>query len=371
MRLAHLSDTHLGFREFEAEDPATGANAREMDAYRAFEIACRKIADLAPDVVVHTGDLFDSPRPPNRAIAMVLREFARLAGAGIAVVLIAGNHSLSTMRGDLCILEALAALPGVVPVHDAPRVVRVDQAAFHCIPHSTDESKLCDAVEAAKPDSGAHPNVLLLHARLRDGAPREWSEARVPRELVLQKAEEFDYVALGHYHRATKVAPMAWYAGSTERFHPEESLVEKGFLLVDIDKRGVRHIPVPMRPFLEADLIECPGRSADEIRKFVMAAARRVPEGAVLRIRLDGVTLDQEKSLDLRALRRGLSGILHVDFEVRRARSRTPRRPGWLAAPLEVQFERFLDERVSEPDRDALAALARRYFKLAEEVPDG
>ncbi len=371
MRLAHLSDTHLGFGEFEGEELATGVNAREMDAYRAFESACRKIGDLAPDAVVHTGDLFDSPRPPNRAIATALREFARLAHARIAVILIAGNHSLPTTRGDLCILEALAAIPGVHPVHDQPRVVHVDRAAFHCIPHSTDEERLGRAVEAAEPDPQSPFNVLLLHAGLRDGAPREWSEARVPRELILRKSSEFDYVALGHYHRSTKIAPMAWYAGSTERFHLEESNAEKGFLLVDLAQREVRHVTVPIRPFSEGSPIDCTGLPAEKIRELVRESARCVPSGSVWRIRLDGVTLDQEKTLDLRALRRDLPRILHLEIDLRRARSRAPRRAEWLPAPLPTQFERFLGERVSEADRTALMELTRRYFKLTQEVPDG
>ena len=68
MRIAHLSDTHLGHMRYGKVVPETGINQREQDVYDAFERVVDGILADEPDIVVHTGDLFDSPRPANRAV---------------------------------------------------------------------------------------------------------------------------------------------------------------------------------------------------------------------------------------------------------------------------------------------------------------
>ncbi len=44
-----------------------------------------------PDVVLHSGDLFDSVRPSNRALSVVLEQLLRLSEAKHPGVLIAGT----------------------------------------------------------------------------------------------------------------------------------------------------------------------------------------------------------------------------------------------------------------------------------------
>jgi DNA repair exonuclease SbcCD nuclease subunit len=45
----------------------------------------------------------------------------------------------------------------------------------------------------------------------------------------------YDYVALGHDHRLHKVSNKSWYAGCPERWRFDETVHEKGFLVVDIE----------------------------------------------------------------------------------------------------------------------------------------
>ena len=66
MRIVHMSDTHLGWRSLHRVDDR-GRNQRECDLYNAFGRAIGTAIELAPDVVIHSGDLFDGyhPRPPR------------------------------------------------------------------------------------------------------------------------------------------------------------------------------------------------------------------------------------------------------------------------------------------------------------------
>ena len=53
MKFAHLSDTHLGYRQF-------GLNEREKDFYEVFELIIDKIIEENVDFVIHSGDFCNS-----------------------------------------------------------------------------------------------------------------------------------------------------------------------------------------------------------------------------------------------------------------------------------------------------------------------
>lgn len=93
MRLVHLSDTHLGYSAYNKTDPDTSLNQREVDVYSAFNEIIEYILKTKPDLVIHSGDLFDSVRPSNRAIHEAFRQLVRLSRAKIPTVIISGNHS--------------------------------------------------------------------------------------------------------------------------------------------------------------------------------------------------------------------------------------------------------------------------------------
>ena len=77
MRIAHLADVHLGFRQFQRLD-ATGVNQREADVAGAFRRAIDAVIEQRPDAVLIAGDLFHSVRPTNRAIIEAFAGLRRL-----------------------------------------------------------------------------------------------------------------------------------------------------------------------------------------------------------------------------------------------------------------------------------------------------
>ena len=92
MKFAHLSDTHLGYRQF-------GLNEREKDFYEVFELIIDKIIEENVDFVIHSGDLFETARPSPNALLTFQKGLLRLKGAGIPMFAIAGNHD-SVMRKE-------------------------------------------------------------------------------------------------------------------------------------------------------------------------------------------------------------------------------------------------------------------------------
>jgi exonuclease SbcD len=82
-RVLHTSDWHLGVAvRSEPRGPDHDARIAEV-----VELAAR----AAPDLIVHTGDLFDGPRPPMTDFGRAIRALRALAEVAPVVVL-AGNH---------------------------------------------------------------------------------------------------------------------------------------------------------------------------------------------------------------------------------------------------------------------------------------
>ena len=97
MRILQLADTHIGDSAYNKLDE-NGYNQREMDVYSAFS----QVVDFAlkeePDLILHSGDLFDTVRPSNRAISFVMGQLLKISDTGIPMVIISGNHETPRLR---------------------------------------------------------------------------------------------------------------------------------------------------------------------------------------------------------------------------------------------------------------------------------
>lgn len=83
VKLLHTSDWHLGAR--------LGRHDRTPDHKAALRGLLDVVEAERPDLIVHTGDVFDSSRPPYDVLSLGLDALRRLAAAAPTVVL-CGNH---------------------------------------------------------------------------------------------------------------------------------------------------------------------------------------------------------------------------------------------------------------------------------------
>jgi DNA repair protein SbcD/Mre11 len=257
--LAHLADLHLGYRAYHRLDKG-GVNAREQDVARAFGQAVDRLLELAPDVVLIAGDVFHTVRPSNATIAGAFRQFARLAAGlgGAPIVLIAGNHDSPRAIETGSILRLLAEIPGVLVREDGAGAVRLESldATVLCLPHNALVARERPPI---RPDPAAATNILLLHGTVTGTGLDE--KLRFVSEYggaVVDAAEldaaAWDYVALGHYHITTELAPNMWYAGALERTSTniwEEATGAKGFLTYDTSTRRATFHPVATRAVID------------------------------------------------------------------------------------------------------------------------
>jgi DNA repair protein SbcD/Mre11 len=322
MRIVHLADTHLGYRQFSGKlDPERKLNQRECDVYDVWHRAIDIAIERDVDAVIHAGDLFDSPRPTARALTEALDGFARLRDAGISVLAIAGNHSTPRFRSGGSVFEVLQRF-GVHAAWARPQTFRVADVAFHAVPHEPDADRLRADIAAVQPDAGAAANVLILHADLNAVPSPGYGEINVielDQEVIAQAP--FDYIAMGHLHRFQVPQRNAIYPGSLERLDFADLDGDKAALEVDLavgaGENGfvTRHV-LPTRPMLDVP-VDCDGCDPDTVLARLETELQDATlDQAVVRIRLNRLQRDVYQALDFGRLEHLLDPCLHHVLQV-------------------------------------------------------
>lgn len=267
MRFLHTSDWHLG-RLFHGTH-LTGDQAHLLD----------QLVDLAAgsrlDAVLISGDIYDRAVPPTDAVHLLDDTLTRIVeGAGIPVVLIAGNHDspdrlgfgsrLLAARG-LHLFGALDAGPQGVPLADDHGPVRIDvvpyaepsvvrerlgldavhdhDAAMRAILDGLRGSGAGGKAKGGKTGPGGRPRrILMAHAFVAGGSV---SDSERPLSVGgagtvgADAFDGFDYVALGHLHRPQAVGRETLsYSGSLFKYSFSEAEHEKSVSLVEMDAGG-------------------------------------------------------------------------------------------------------------------------------------
>jgi len=86
MRIAHLADTHLGYRQYNLDE-------REQDLYDAFNQIIDKAIEERVDVIIHSGDLFERSHPPIKAL-LTLKDALKKIRGKIKFLSILGEHDI-------------------------------------------------------------------------------------------------------------------------------------------------------------------------------------------------------------------------------------------------------------------------------------
>ena len=93
VKFMHISDTHLGSVQYSIPE-------REEDFYDVFREAMEIAKESEVDFIIHSGDLFDSPRPSNRALRIAQEEMHDLEKRNIPVYSIVGDHDRPKLRDN-------------------------------------------------------------------------------------------------------------------------------------------------------------------------------------------------------------------------------------------------------------------------------
>lgn len=337
VKLAHLADLHLGFRQYHRQT-ANGLNQREADVARAFRRAVDDVIAAGPDAIIVAGDIFHSVRPTNPAILFAFHEFQRLREAlpEAPLILLAGNHDTprSTETGSL--LELFEALGAEVVASQSRRLAYPALGlSVLAVPHAA-------LVGSERPElrpAGAEAHqVLVLHGEVEgifpaDRTAVEYGGAQLSPEELGNGG--WSYVALGHYHVQREVAPRIWYSGALDYVSPNpwgeladeraHGIRGKGWLLVDLPSGAVERRPVaPARRVIDLPPIDGEGRTAAELDRALAEAVGAIEGGhadQVVRQVIRDVPRHIGREMNHVAIRGFKAEALHFQLDLRRPES--------------------------------------------------
>lgn len=334
VKLAHIADPHLGARQYHRQTP-NGINQREADVAQAFRAAVDGVIAARPDVVVVAGDLFHSVRPTNAAIVFAFLQLQRLREAlpDAPVVLVAGNHDTPRSTETGSILRLFAEVGVEVAAEEPRRLVFPGlDLSLLAVPHP---ALVAAERPVLRPEGGERRQVLVLHGEIEGVLPFDRSAVDYGGAVVAPgelHADEWTYIALGHYHVQHQIAPRVWYAGALEYVSPNvwgeladeqaHGLEGKGWLLVDLDTGAVERRPVPAaRAVIDLEPIRAEGLLAAEVDRLIGARVAGVADGVrdrIVRLRVYDVPRHVARELDHAAIRALKAEALHFHLDVRR-----------------------------------------------------
>ena len=384
MRIVHLADLHLGFRQYQRQTER-GLNQREADVAVAFRKAIDKVIELKPDVILVAGDVFHAVRPTNPAILHAYLQFARLRESlpDTIVVMIAGNHDTPRTTETGWILRLFGSI-GITVVEEEPKHLRFGDLSIFAVPSVSPPQTL-----RFEPDTTATYKVLLFHNLLDDVAVRLGPHARNAHNSSLRaiNPEAWDYVAMGHYHVYDRLAPNAFYAGAIEYTssniwgevdeEKRKGIRGKGFIEYDLATRTHKFHELPLaRRVVDLRQIEAGGMTAGELSDAICAAVDGCDGGIddrIVRLIVRDVPRHILRDVDHRKIREFKRRALNFLLDARKpdpvrleAVGGAPGRRASLAETVKA----MLEQREVTPgiDRTALVSLGMFYLNEVERL---
>jgi len=378
MKILHTSDSHLGYSAYRKSSP-DGINQREIDTYFAFEQFVDYTIKSKPDIILHAGDLFDSVRPNNRAITFAVNQILRVSEKKIPFVIIAGNHEHPRLKETGHIFSIFNHMENIYPIYNAKyEVLSFDisnkNVKVHAIPQCELKKQFESELEKLKPDSDADYNILVSHGAIsgiKVFSMNEFNELIIPVKVL---SDNFDYIALGHYHKFTKLTENAFYSGSTERFSYTDAPDNKGFLEIQINNGKIKpnFIELNIRQMIDKKPIICTNLKLEEIMKKIKDAVKEInPKEKTFRIILDEIPAQMYRNLDFSDIKKMSSEAIHYEIKanvIKDGENQTTADSKIDA--LTSEFKQFL-EKQNIPEKDTLLELGIGYIDKVESREEG
>lgn len=352
MRLAHVSDLHLGKRVNEF-------SMLEDQRYIVKQIESI-LEEEAADAVLIAGDVYDKPVPPGEAVRLFDSFLTALADRGTHVFVISGNHD-SPERiafGSRLMEKSRVYMAPVYDGHVSPIELRDAYGSVYvymlpfikpavvkkCWPEEkieTYEDAVGCAVAHMKEEVFVPEarNVLVAH-QLVIGASRCDSEEVSVGGLDQVSAalfRDFDYTALGHIHGPQNAGgERIRYCGSPLKYSFSEAGHVKSVTIVDLEEKG--NVRVRTRPLI-------PLHDMREIRgSYEEVVSRDFYRGTAVDDYLHITLTDEEDILDaMGKLRAIYPNIMRLDYDNRRTREggQLPEKVQRAKSPLELLEELY------------------------------
>ena len=301
IRILLVADTHLGFDlPFR---PRIKRRRRGPDFFANFQRALLPALKGEVDAAVHGGDVLYRSKVPARLVEMAFEPLKQVAGGGVPVYLVPGNHERSAVPHG-----HLAAHPNI-HLFDRPRTYRLQTAngslalaGFPFVRTGIRKDFLNLLGQTGWQRYQADTRVLCIHQSV-DGAvvgPVGYT-FRYAHDVIRTGdiPPGFAAVMAGHIHRFQVVqkdlkgkaldAPV-FYPGSIERTSFAEKDEPKGYLILEFEAGALRRWAfheLPARPMHQLDL-HAAGMHAHQIRSWVRSRLYEIPADSVVKLKVYG-----------------------------------------------------------------------------------
>lgn len=246
IKIFHLSDIHLD-SEFSLNN-ILGYNfsKRREEIWKTFEDAFKFAKEEGVEIVLISGDLYENDFVTISSldrIAIIFNKFK-----DIKVLITLGNHDFISSKSEY--LKSI--------VHEnvyifSNKLEFVDYKYIRIYGFSWDRRNYVHFPININNLNNNYFNVLSLH-----GMTSSNSEY-LPIDIKNPSLKEFDYIALGHIHKPTKVTSNMYYCGSIEPLSFNNTGAHGG-LLIEVERKDfhVDFIPLAKRNYeiIEIDSTE-------------------------------------------------------------------------------------------------------------------
>lgn len=317
MRILHTSDWHLG-QHFMGK-------SRQAEHQALIDWLIEQVDAQAVDAVLIAGDIFDTGAPPSYARGLYSELVARLHRAGVALLLLGGNHdSVATLVESRSLLAFLSttvvAAVGDPAVHVVELPQRGGSGEAGCIVCAVPFLRPRDVLQSQAGQSAedkqqslqvaiqAYYQAVVEAGRARQATLQRELGRVVPliatghlttvgassnesvREIYVGSLDAFptaafpavDYLALGHIHKPQKVGGLAHirYCGSPIALGFDEAQQQKEVLLVELNETGLVAVTALAVPRFQA-LVSVSGNLATLAGAVAGAATQGTAEKPV------------------------------------------------------------------------------------------
>ncbi|MGC8514639.1 MAG: metallophosphoesterase family protein [Thermoplasmata archaeon] len=275
-RFMHFSDTHLGNREYMMD-------LREDDFYEAYNEAVDIALEERVDFIIHSGDLFDTWGPSNRALSELKDSMLRLKEKGIMTYMVMGDHD-RPRRTDYPAASIFDFLGLTLMGADDLNTVYIEDSDTFIAGISNMKGSRRDSLPQmyARADlmAKAYRNSILISHQGVSGYTH-------PEDVQIQEIDlpgSFAYLAFGHVHVSSyRARPRPFsYAGSTEINSASE--IEpflrdgKGVNIVDIDNGEVSFSRRRLkRPRIQIKIVTTKENFSDDVEGVLQKYENTVP----------------------------------------------------------------------------------------------
>ena len=260
MRFLHLADLHIGKR-------VNGFSMIEDQKF-VFKQVYNVIENEKIDGIIMAGDIYDKPVPSAEAVKLFDEMLTRLVSINLPIFVISGNHDsaerigfgsdiLSAAKvymsrvynGNLQKIE-LEDDYGKINVYLLPFIKPATVKNIYKEAEIKDYDDALEYVLSQEKIDETKRNVIVSHQFVTGAMRSESEEVSVGGldNVSVENYEAFDYVALGHIHRAQQMGrESARYAGTLLKYSFSEEKHNKSMTIVDLKEKGnieIKEIPV-------------------------------------------------------------------------------------------------------------------------------